>query len=208
MKRNQTLLSFVTLSFVLSLSGVLTAAPEPVTSTPTPAPTATETKPKTASYLFDSINGYGGSLLVHYGNGSIMNDTVSFGIRGFVHFVQSLRLGAIGTMTSRTNFSSTTRDTAGSLGLFGEYLLRFDPFIVGFGVKAGGAGYGSHDPGTSMSGTRYAYFNAMPFAEIEFRLFENVSVGFYGGYDYFVGNSSSPSISQGVGGLAVTFAKY
>lgn len=209
MKGNSIFLSFVTLIFALSFTGLLSAA-EPVATPPTSAspPAATETKPKTGSYLFESIGGYGGSLMVHYGNGSTMNDTISMGIRGFVHYGQAFRLGAMGTMTGRTNFSSSTRDTAGSLGVFGEYLLRFDPFVIGLGIKAGGAGYGSHDPGTSMSGTRYAYFNAMPFAEIEFRLFENVSVGFYGGYDYFVGNSASPSISQGIGGIAITFAKY
>ena len=172
------------------------------------APVATETKAKTGKYLFEDINGYGGSLLVMYGNGSSMNDTMSFGVRGFVHFGNAFRLGAIGTISGRTNFTSSTRETSGSVGLFGEYLLRFDPFIIGLGVKAAGAGYGTHDRGTRTSGTKYAYFNAMPFAEMEFRLLEHLSLSVYGGYDYFVGNSGAPNISQAVGGLAITLARY
>jgi len=52
-----------------------------------------------------------------YGNGSSMNDTMSFGLRGLVHFGNAFRLGAIGTMTSRTNFSSSTRESSGIFGL-------------------------------------------------------------------------------------------
>jgi hypothetical protein len=172
------------------------------------APEATQTKAKTGKYLLEDANGYGGSLLFMYGNGSSMNDTMSFGVRGFVHFGNAFRVGAIATMTGRTNFSSNTRETSGSIGLFGEYLLRFDPFIIGLGVKAAGAGYGTHDRTTRTSGTKYAYFNAMPFAELEFRLLEHLSLSVYGGYDYFAGNAGSPNISQAVGGLAVTLARF
>ena len=179
-------------------------------ATPVTANTAAtpEPKAKTGNYLFENINGFGGSVIVMYGNGGNLNDTVSGSLRGFVHYNNWLRLGAIGTMTGRTNYATSVRDSVGSMGLFAEYLLRFDPFILGLGIKAGGAGYGSHDTTTSTSGTRYAYFNAMPFAELEFRLLEHVSLSVYGGYDYFAGNANAPNVSQGVAGLAVTIAKY
>ncbi|MFO1469555.1 MAG: hypothetical protein U1F27_00785 [Turneriella sp.] len=208
MKKNK--LTPIILSLILApgLTGLIHAAEAASSAPAATAPVATETKTKTGKYLFEDINGYGGSLLFLYGNGSSMNDTISFGVRGFVHFGNTFRLGAIATMTGRTNFSSSTRETSGSVGLFGEYLLRFDPFIIGLGVKAAGAGYGTHDTTTRTSGTKYAYFNAMPFAELEFRLLEHVSLSVYGGYDYFVGNSGSPNISQGVGGVAITLARY
>ena len=208
MKKNK--LQSIILALILApgLTGLIHAA-DTATATPVAtAPATTETKAKTGKYLFEDINGYGGSLLFMYGNGGSMNDTMSFGVRGFVHFGNAFRLGAIGTMTGRTNFSSSTRETSGSVGLFGEYLLRFDPFIIGLGVKAAGAGYGTHDRTTRVSGTKYAYFNAMPFAELEFRLLEHLSLSVYGGYDYFVGNAGSPNISQAVGGLAITLARY
>ncbi len=175
-----------------------------------PPATASEvsSKPKTGRYLMADITGYGGSLFALYGNGSSLNDTASVGLRGFVHFGNAFRLGAIGTMTGRTNTGNNTREMTGSLGIFGEFLLRFDPLIIGLGVKAAGAGYSSHDRGTQVSGTSYGYFNAMPFAELEMRLFEWVSLSIYGGYDYFVGNSASPNVSQPVVGVAVTFARY
>ncbi len=206
MKKNKLQSIIFALILAPGLTGLIHAA-EPAAPVAN-APAAPETKAKTGKYLFEDINGYGGSLLFLYGNGSTMNDTVSFGVRGFVHFGNAFRLGAIGTMTGRTNFSSSTRETSGSVGLFGEYLLRFDPFIIGLGVKAAGAGYGTHDTTTRTTGTKYAYFNAMPFAELEFRLLEHVSLSVYGGYDYFIGNSGSPNVSQAVGGLAITLARY
>jgi|GEM_PF-5555610 len=208
MKNSKTKSIIFALILAPGLTGLIHAVEAPATALVTNAPATTETKTKTGKYLFEDINGYGGSLLFMYGNGGSMNDTMSFGVRGFVHFGNAFRLGAISTMTGRTNFSSSTREISGSVGLFGEYLLRFDPFIIGLGVKAAGAGYGTHDRTTRMSGTKYAYFNAMPFAELEFRLFEHVSLSVYGGYDYFIGNAGSPDISQGVGGLAVTLARY
>lgn len=209
MKNSKMKSIILVLTLAPGLTGLIHAAEATATTAPAIAATATpETKAKTGKYLFEDISGYGGSLLFMYGNGSSMNDTMSFGVRGFVHFGNAFRFGAIGTMTGRTNFSSSTRETSGSVGLFGEYLLRFDPFIIGLGVKAAGAGYGTHDRTTRMSGTKYAYFNAMPFAELEFRLLEHVSLSVYGGYDYFIGNTGSPNISQGVGGFAVTLARY
>lgn len=179
-----------------------TTTPPTTTSAPTPE------KPKTGHYLFESMTGYGGSLIALYGNGSSLNDTASVALRGFVHFGNAFRLGAIGTMTGRTNFSSNVRESTGSFGFFGEYLLRFDPLIVGLGLKAAGAGYGSHDRTTRTSGTKYAYFNAMPFAEVEVRLLEHLSLSVYGGYDYFIGNAGSPNVSQATAGLAITLARY
>ena len=191
---------------LLSFTGAITAVD--VSSTP-PATTITTTeKPKTGKYLFESVTGYGGSLMGLYGYGSPMNDTASFALRGFAHFGQSFRLGAIGTMIGRTNSPTSIREMVGGFGLFAEYLLRLDPFIVGLGVKAAGAGYSSHNPETRVRGTSYAYFNAMPFLELEFRLLEMVSLSIYGGYDYYLGNSSSPNVSQGTAGLAVTIARY
>lgn len=209
MKNNKLKSIILTLILAPGLTSLIHAADAAVSTAPAVTASATtETKAKTGKYLFEDINGYGGSLLFMYGNGSSMNDTMSFGVRGFVHFGNAFRLGAIGTMTGRTNFSSSTRETSGSVGLFGEYLLRFDPFIIGLGVKAAGAGYGTHDRTTRTSGTKYAYFNAMPFAEIEFRLLEHLSLGIYGGYDYFIGNAGSPNISQAVGGISITLARY
>lgn len=209
MKKNKLTSILLVLTLAPGLTGLIHAAEATGgAATAVTAPVSTDTKAKTGKYLFEDINGYGGSLMFMYGNGSSLNDTMSFGLRGFVHFGNNLRLGAIGTMTGRTNFSSTTREMTGSLGVFGEYLLRFDPFILGFGVKAAGAGYSTHDRTTRVSGTKYAYFNAMPFAEAEFRLLEHLTLSVYGGYDYFVGNSGSPNISQAVGGFAVTLARY
>lgn len=188
-------------------SGRLAAAGE---VNPTSSVSTSETKPKSGKYLVEEPAGYGGSLLLLYGNGGSLSDTASAGLRGFMHLGSAMRLGAIGTMSWKTNNGNpnTNWEMAGSLGLFGEYLLRFDPLIFGLGVKAAGGWHMSHDRNVNMSGTSYMYFNGMPFAEIEVRLTEYISTSLYGGYDYFLGNSGSPNISQGVVGLAITLAKF
>ena len=76
----------LTLILAPGLTGLIHAADAVSTPAAVSAPAATETKAKTGKYLFEDINGYGGSLLFMYGNGSSMNDTMSFGVRGFVHF--------------------------------------------------------------------------------------------------------------------------
>lgn len=208
MKTNKLTSTILLLTLALGFTGLIHAADNATPTAATATAPVAETKAKTGNYLFENITGFGGSVIVMYGNGSIMNDTASLNLRGFVHFGNNFRFGAIAGMTGRTNYPSSTRDTIGSVGLFGEYLLRFDPLVIGFGVKAGGAGYGSRDTVTHTRGTKYAYFNAMPFAEVEFRLFEHVSLSVYGGYDYFAGNAASPNISEAAGGLAVTLARY
>lgn len=185
--------------------GALAAAGE--VNPASPASTS-ETKPKSGKYLVEEPAGYGGSVLLSYGNGGSLSDTASAGLRGFMHLGNAMRLGVIGTMSWKTSNGNTNREMASSLGLFGEYMLRFDPLIFGLGVKAAGGWYMSHDRNVNMSGASYTYFNAMPFAEVEVRLTEYLSASLYGGYDYFLGNSGSPNISQGVVGFAITLAKF
>lgn len=178
------------------------------------ADTEAEKPAEDKGYIFrkTDVSGGGGGLLVMYGTGPELKDTTLVGGRGFVLLGTHLRLGGLGMGVARPGNDRNDHTGAGFGGFYGEYILRFDPLLVGFGLTLGGGGSNliqktQTTPGVNDK-TAYAYFLAYPHLEFELRLFENVSMGIITGYAAMIGQNGAPDVSQFTVGLSLTFGKF
>ncbi|MDH5719969.1 MAG: hypothetical protein OEZ13_05025 [Spirochaetia bacterium] len=167
-----------------------------------------EEKRKDNGYLFSGVKakGGGGSSFIFYSFGPHLKSNLFLGAKGYLNLGKNIRLGGMGV--GMTKFG-TQKNALGFGGLWAQFLLRFDPLIIGPGFMIGAGGRSENsDMASDDERKEEGFFAAHVHFDIELRLFKAISMSVTTGYTALAFPDKSKNNYGANAGFAFNFGVF